>query len=140
MEEFRILERKCLRVCLSLVPVFHPGSNKYVCNKILYDTVKVPRIDSFVIKLTHDYFSKLTSHTNAPSSEEQEGSGHNFAEGRNSQRGGSPSYYVPVSSRRWKRSRVEDRGRYRLWSLHIRLLKHIAGGYFLRISCFYLFE
>ena len=39
MEEFWILERKCLRVCLSLVRVSHPDLNNYICNKILYDTV-----------------------------------------------------------------------------------------------------
>ena len=58
MEEFRILERKCLRVCLR---VSQPGPD--VCDKIL--SAKVPKIDSFMIKLTHDCFSKLTLHTNA---------------------------------------------------------------------------
>ena len=51
---------------ISLFRVSHPDSNKYVCNKILYDTANVPiRRDSFMIKLTRDYFSELTSHTNA---------------------------------------------------------------------------
>ena len=64
MEEFRVLEHKCLRACVSLFRVSLPDSKKYVGNKILYETVNIPRIDWFLIKMTRDYFSKLTTHTN----------------------------------------------------------------------------
>ena len=60
MERVRILERKCLRACLRLYRTPDSDWQHYVKNQTLYDTANITRIDSFLISLTRDYFSKLT--------------------------------------------------------------------------------
>ena len=59
VREFRILEPKCLKVCLSLFRVSHPDSNKYVCNEILYDTVNHHREFHNLRSDSHSANSKL---------------------------------------------------------------------------------
>lgn len=65
MEQLRAFERSCLRACLRLYRSTHSNYNHYVSNKTLYNTANVPRIDSFCVKLTRDYYSKLRTIRNA---------------------------------------------------------------------------
>ncbi|OXU17003.1 hypothetical protein TSAR_006388 [Trichomalopsis sarcophagae] len=57
MERIRKFERLCLRACLHIYR--RSDTNKFISNKLIYDKANIPRIDSFFIKLNHDYFAKL---------------------------------------------------------------------------------
>lgn len=60
MERIRKFERKCLRACTSLYR--SPDSNyvKYVCNRKLYNSSDMIRIDNFTIKLIRNHIVKST--------------------------------------------------------------------------------
>lgn len=58
-EKVRALEHKCLRTCLRLYRTPESDWKHYVSNPILYDRADIPRIDSFMISLAREYFSKL---------------------------------------------------------------------------------
>ncbi|KAI8130893.1 RNA-directed DNA polymerase from mobile element jockey [Lucilia cuprina] len=58
MEKYRVLERKCIRACLSLYR--SPKSNyvKYISNKKLYDSANIIRIDNFIIHLIRNHIKR----------------------------------------------------------------------------------
>ena len=58
-ERIRCLERRCLRTCLGLYRSRSSDWQHYISNQIIYDKAEIPRIDSFIIRLTRDYFAKL---------------------------------------------------------------------------------
>ena len=58
MEKIRVFERACLRACLKKYRSSNSNYKHYVSNSIIYNEAKLPRIDSFIIKLTRDYFAK----------------------------------------------------------------------------------
>ena len=65
MERARAPERKCLRACLRLYRTPESDWQLYVKNQSLYNTANFTRIDSFLITLTRDYFSKLPDINNS---------------------------------------------------------------------------
>ena len=65
METLRCLERKSLRACLSLYRSQCSNWQHYVKNLTFYDKAEIPRIDSVIIKISRDYFSKLQDIDNA---------------------------------------------------------------------------
>ena len=65
MEKLRCLERKCLRACLGLYRSHYSDWQHYVRNQTIYETAEIPRIDSFILRLTRDYFSGLPNIDNA---------------------------------------------------------------------------
>lgn len=56
MEKLRSFERKCLRKCLGMYKSPHSNFQRYFSNESLYKVANIPSIDSFIIKLTRDYF------------------------------------------------------------------------------------
>lgn len=59
MEKLRF-ERRCLRACLNMYKNPETDYVKYFSNKKIYDKANVPRIDSFIINLTRDYFKNAS--------------------------------------------------------------------------------
>lgn len=59
MENFRVFERKCLRACLGAYRSTASEYRKFVSNAALYDMADIPTIDSHIIRLIRDYFSKI---------------------------------------------------------------------------------
>lgn len=59
MENYRVFERKCLRACIGTYRSAASKYKKFVSNAELYNIADVPRIDSHIIRLIRDYFSKL---------------------------------------------------------------------------------
>lgn len=65
MEKLRCLERRCLRACLRLYRSQYSDWQHYIRNQAIYETAEIPRIDSFTLRLTRDYFSGLPNIDNA---------------------------------------------------------------------------
>ncbi|XP_074112931.1 uncharacterized protein LOC141536352 [Cotesia typhae] len=61
MEKIRVLDRKCIRTCLRVYRSCESNFKKQISNETLYNIANIPRIDNFIIKLTRDYFAKLSS-------------------------------------------------------------------------------
>ncbi|CAG5093327.1 Protein of unknown function [Cotesia congregata] len=61
----RMFERKCLRACLGAYRSAASNYNKFISNSTLYNLADIPRIDSHIIRLIRDYFSKLPSIENS---------------------------------------------------------------------------
>ncbi|CAG5075185.1 Protein of unknown function [Cotesia congregata] len=61
MEKIRVLDRKCIRTCLKVYRSRESNFKKQISNETLYNIANIPRIDNFIIKLTRDYFAKLSS-------------------------------------------------------------------------------
>ncbi|KAI4473458.1 hypothetical protein M0804_015335 [Polistes exclamans] len=59
MENYRVFERKCLRACIGTYRSAASRYKKFVSNAELYNIADIPRIDSHIIRLIRDYFSKL---------------------------------------------------------------------------------
>ncbi|XP_015435706.1 PREDICTED: RNA-directed DNA polymerase from mobile element jockey-like [Dufourea novaeangliae] len=59
VEKIRMFERKCLRACIRINRSQQSDWQHFINNKTIYNKAGIPRIDSFIIKLTRDYFSKL---------------------------------------------------------------------------------
>lgn len=57
MEKLRVLERKCLRMCINYRR--DRGSYKYMSNKQTYEYANTKRIDIFMIKAALKFFNKL---------------------------------------------------------------------------------
>lgn len=62
MEKFRKFERSCLRACLHIYRA--PNTKRFISNKIIYNRAGIPRIDSFAIKLSRDYYAGLSASGN----------------------------------------------------------------------------
>ena len=60
METLRKLERRCLRACLKLYRSELTDYTYYANNTTLYNSRDISKIDNFTIKLSRDYFSKLS--------------------------------------------------------------------------------
>ena len=58
MEKLRKFERKCLRACLNLYRTPESNFQKYYSNKVVLNEANIPRIDSFTLKLTRDFFQR----------------------------------------------------------------------------------
>ena len=55
MEKVRKFERSCIRMCLHKYR--QTDSKKFISNNNLYNEASIPRIDSFIIKLSRDYYN-----------------------------------------------------------------------------------
>ena len=64
MERLRKFERQCLRSCMSMYRSEHSNRQKYVSNLNLYNAAKITRIDSFILKLTRNYFKNCYASKN----------------------------------------------------------------------------
>ena len=60
METLRKLERRCLRACFKLYHSEVTDYTYYINNTTLYNSADIPRLDNFTIKISRDYFSKLS--------------------------------------------------------------------------------
>ena len=56
IEALRLFESKCLRICLNLNRNRLHQYQKYINNRTLYNSAKIPRIDNFIVKLTRNFF------------------------------------------------------------------------------------
>lgn len=63
IEKLRKFERSCLRACLHIFRA--SNSKRFICNKIIYNKADIPRIDSFLLKLSRDYYASLNRSNNA---------------------------------------------------------------------------
>ncbi|CAK9800653.1 RNA-directed DNA polymerase from mobile element jockey [Anthophora plagiata] len=61
MEEMRIFERQCLRICLNLRKTPESNYKKNYKNIIILNKANIQRIDSFIIKVCGNYFAKTTT-------------------------------------------------------------------------------
>ena len=59
-EKLRRFERSCLRTCLHAYRSTNSNSKFMVSNYELYNRAEIPRIDSFILKLTRDYYQLIT--------------------------------------------------------------------------------
>lgn len=59
MEKLRIFERKCIRACTSQYRQ-NQDRMKYISNKNLYNSVKLPRIDMFILNLIRKHIQRST--------------------------------------------------------------------------------
>lgn len=59
-----IFGRKCLKVCLAKYRTASSNFKDYVNNNTIYDEANFPRIDNFMLKLNHDYYSRINSINN----------------------------------------------------------------------------
>lgn len=66
MEKIRTFERKCLRACVNMHRSTESAHLKFICNKKLYDTANIPRIDNYIIYLIREHYlqtSKITQNS-----------------------------------------------------------------------------
>ena len=64
MEDMRIFERKCLRLCAGIHRTPESDYAKYVSNKELYDTLNVNRIDNHIISLIRKHWQRASRNFN----------------------------------------------------------------------------
>lgn len=64
MELLRKFERKCIRHCIGKFRKLG-NDHHYFSNKTIYEESKINKIDSFIIKLTRNYFNKLSEIENS---------------------------------------------------------------------------
>ena len=57
-EKLRRFERSCIRICLHAFRSATSGGKRMISNYDLYNMAQIPRIDSFILQLTRDYFNQ----------------------------------------------------------------------------------
>lgn len=65
MEELRVLERSILRICTEKSRSKKTNYKRYINNTELLNIAEVSRIDSFILQLTREYFSRTIKSTNS---------------------------------------------------------------------------
>lgn len=59
MEKIQVFESRCLRACLRMYRSHQSNFRRHINNSTIYNEANISRIDTFLIKLIRNYFSKL---------------------------------------------------------------------------------